>query len=165
MLRINSVGTTSVCDPASIFACPQCGMHHPVYMRYLWLTCWQLFAFTGQMNTTLSVQREISTAKRSKHEQILRQNLIKVKSFATQCNTTQHHATSCNIMQHHATSCNIMQHHATSCNIMQQGGQTTAARPHNKVVWHCYNGLTRPTVLLQWRVYEWVNIIPLPMPK
>ena len=31
MLRVNSVGTTSACDPASIFACPQCGMHHLVY--------------------------------------------------------------------------------------------------------------------------------------
>ena len=37
MLRVNSVGTTSACDPASIFACPQCGMRHLVYMRYLWL--------------------------------------------------------------------------------------------------------------------------------
>ena len=35
MLRVNSVGTTSAYDPASIFACPQCGMHHLVYMRYL----------------------------------------------------------------------------------------------------------------------------------
>ena len=39
MLRINSVGTTSACDPASIFACPQCGMRHLVYMRYLWFDC------------------------------------------------------------------------------------------------------------------------------
>ena len=37
MLRVNSVGMTSACDPASIFACPQCGMHHLVYMRYLWV--------------------------------------------------------------------------------------------------------------------------------
>ena len=34
MLRVNSVATTSACDPASIFACPQCGMCHLVYMRY-----------------------------------------------------------------------------------------------------------------------------------
>ena len=38
MLRVNSVGTTSACDLASIFVCPQCGMHHLVYMRYLWST-------------------------------------------------------------------------------------------------------------------------------
>ena len=37
MLHVNSVGMTSACDPASMFACPQCGMHHLVYMRYLWL--------------------------------------------------------------------------------------------------------------------------------
>ena len=36
MLCVNSIGTTSACDLASIFACPQCGMHHLVYMRYLW---------------------------------------------------------------------------------------------------------------------------------
>ena len=36
MLRVNSVGTTSACDLASIFACPQCGMRHLVYVRYLW---------------------------------------------------------------------------------------------------------------------------------
>ena len=36
MLRVNSVGTTSACDPASIFACPQRGMRHLVYMKYLW---------------------------------------------------------------------------------------------------------------------------------
>ena len=39
MVRVNSVGTTSACDPASIFACPQCGMHHLVYMIYLCLPC------------------------------------------------------------------------------------------------------------------------------
>ena len=43
MLRVNSVGTTSACDPASIFACPQCGMRHLVYIRYLWLDMTNMF--------------------------------------------------------------------------------------------------------------------------
>ena len=39
MLGVNSVGTNSACDLASIFACPQCEMHHLVYLRYL-CTCY-----------------------------------------------------------------------------------------------------------------------------
>ena len=34
--RVNCVGTTSAYDPASIFAGLQCGIHHLVYMRYLY---------------------------------------------------------------------------------------------------------------------------------
>ena len=45
MLRVNFVETTSACEPASIFACPQCGMHHLEYMRYLW--CPQTYTILG----------------------------------------------------------------------------------------------------------------------
>ena len=54
------MGTTSACDPASIFACPHCGMRHLVYMRYLWyiqtrenngedaLRCFWVFGYPGR---------------------------------------------------------------------------------------------------------------------
>ena len=111
------------------------GLGQTVTTRLCNIVHGRLFAFIGQTNTTLLVQRGLLAQK------TVKTGINVVPKFDRSqiiCNIIQHYATPYNIMQHHTTLCNTIQHYATrwsNATTYIYTGQCLVATLN--ILWHC----------------------------